>query len=59
MDAAEQYTLHQLVCVGGGGGGGGGGADDQTPEVNIVKKIYILLNMYFKKWSSHCCETVV
>ena len=37
---SSTYTLHQLGCV-GGGGGGGGGADDQTPEVNIVKKIYI------------------
>ena len=58
MDAAVLIHFTNLgVLV----GGGGGGADDQTPEVNIVKKIYIyiLLNMYFKKWSSHCCETVV
>ena len=26
----------------GGGGGGGWWADDQTPEVNIVKKTYIV-----------------
>ena len=38
------YTSPTWVCWWGGvggGGGGGGGADDQTPEVNIVKKIYI------------------
>ena len=38
----QQYTLHQLGCV----GGGGGGANDQTPEVNIVKKIYIYIVKY-------------
>ena len=50
---SSTYTLHQLGCVGvcvcvcgGGGGGGGGGADDQTPEVNIVKKIYIYIVKY-------------
>ena len=40
----QQYTLHQLgcVCV------CGGGADDQTPVVNIVKKIYSLHQRDFK-----------
>ena len=42
MDAAVLIHFTNLgVLVGGGWGGGGGGADDQTPEVNIVKKIYI------------------
>ena len=47
MDAAV-YTSPTWVCWwgGGGGGGGGGGADDQTPEVNIVKKIYIYIVIY-------------
>ena len=43
MDAAV-YTSPTWVCVGGGEGGGG---DDQTPDVNIVKKIYNLVKYVF------------